>query len=82
MRAAAIFLRGAVALSVAILAAGVVLRADGVLRAGIMTIVLTPLALLLIVGYRFTRERDWSFAAISIGVLFLLGVSLILAMYW
>jgi uncharacterized membrane protein len=47
--------------------------------AGLAILVLTPLSRIIVLAAFFTRRREWSFAAISFGVLLLLIVSAILA---
>lgn len=48
-------------------------------HAGLAILVLTPLSRVIVLAAFFTRRREWSFAAISFGVLLLLVVSAILA---
>jgi uncharacterized membrane protein len=62
-----------------LLLAGLLLNATKVLQAGLITLIATPVAVLLLVTAGFFRKRDHSFALISIGVLFLMVVSLVLA---
>lgn len=58
-----------------------ILRGDPVatINAGLLVLMLTPLARVIVVTIEFVRNREYSFAMISIGVLLLLTMSVILA---
>lgn len=79
MKPAAVVSRGGMVVSCLLLVAGLILNATKVLQAGLIALIATPLAVLLLVTAGFLRKRDHSFALISIGVLFLMVVSLLLA---
>lgn len=80
MNVAASVLRIGVTLSCALLAAGLILGTAQVVNAGLVVLMLTPAARVAVVTHLFVRRREWTFAGISIGVLLLIGVSLLLAM--
>jgi uncharacterized membrane protein len=46
-------------------------------RAGVLLMLATPVARVLVAGVLFLRERDWKFGAISFGVLAILFLSAI-----
>lgn len=72
-------LRGGVLIASILMAAGVLSGVPRLAMAGLVVLVLTPLARVVLLTKIFARERDWPFAAISFGVLLLLIVSMILA---
>jgi uncharacterized membrane protein len=74
-----IALRAWLYLSCALMVCGLVAQSDGLLRAGLMALTAMPLALLVVVTVSFVRERDGTFATISMGVLLLLVLSLTFA---
>jgi uncharacterized membrane protein len=45
---------------------------------GLLVLMITPLARIVVLAYEFLREHDYSFAMISLGVLLLLVLSFIL----
>ena len=59
------------ALSTALLLVGLVLGLDTALRAGIVLLMLTPVARVVVVTVGLALERDWLFTLVS---LFVLGV--------
>ncbi len=80
MNAAGTVLRIGVTLSCALLTAGLLMNAVPIVNAGLLILIVTPLLRVLVVTRLFVANREWAFTAISIGVLFLIGVSLILAL--
>lgn len=58
-----------------------ILRGDPVatINTGLLVLMLTPLARVIVVTIEFVRDREYSFAMISIGVLLLLTMSVIIA---
>jgi uncharacterized membrane protein len=71
-------MRVGVVLACALLAIGL-FSDPRLVYAGLAVLVLTPLSRIIVLTAFFTRGREWSFAAISFGVLLLLVVSAILA---
>lgn len=71
-------MRGGVLIACILLAAGLVFDVR-LIQAGLLILVLTPLVRVIVLTRVFARERDWPFAAISIGVILLLLLSAILA---
>jgi len=75
-RSVAFVLRGGVALSTACFAAGVVLAlagsgslADRLLQVGIVRLLATPVARVLVSVIEYAQERDWLFTALTLIVL-------------
>jgi len=64
-------LKGGLALSTLLLLSGLLLGASGPLRWGILLLMLTPVARVLVVAVGLALERDWVFTLIC---LFVLGV--------
>jgi uncharacterized membrane protein len=56
-----------------VLAAGLLLGAERALSAGLMLLILTPVARVLAVAFGFAYARDWVFAALSFAVLAVLA---------
>lgn len=67
-------------ISVAMLAAGLLLQHVPTATAGLLVMIATPLARVVLLVRAFAKERDWPFVALSISVILLLGASLMLAM--
>ena len=66
-------LKAGLALSTVLLVAGLVLGSPGALRAGILLLMLTPVARVLVVTVGLALERDWTFALVSLFVLAVLA---------
>lgn len=71
-----------VVLSFLLLSAGLIvfflpsgIPATPLFEAGLITLMATPLARLVVLGIEFVRRREYAFALIALGVVFLLGVS-------
>ena len=47
---------------------------------GILVLMATPVARLMVLTIEFAKSREFAFAAIAIGVLFLLGVSVVIGL--
>lgn len=47
---------------------------------GILVLMATPLARLVVLTIEFAKSREYAFAAIAIGVLFLLGLSVVIGL--
>lgn len=73
-------MRVGVMISFTLLAAGLLLQHLPTATAGLVVMMATPLARVLLLIRAFAIERDWAFVALSISVILLLGVSLLLAM--
>lgn len=71
-------MRGGVFVASVLLALGLLID-ERLIQAGLVILVLTPLVRVVVLTRVFAREKDWPFAAISIGVILLLLVSAILA---
>ncbi len=67
------------ALSTLLLVAGLVLGLDGALRAGIVLLMLTPVARVAVVTGGLAVERDWLFTLVSLFVLAVLAAGIWLA---
>lgn len=52
--------------------------AAAMVHLGLLVMMITPLARLVVLAYEFARQRDYSFAFISVGVLLLLIASFVL----
>jgi uncharacterized membrane protein len=87
-RSIALVLRGGVLVSSSCLAAGLVLTltgiaggaADGFLRIGILVLLATPVARVLISTIEYAAARDWRFAALTAIVLLELMASVVAAL--
>ena len=73
-----VVLMGGLAVSAVLLVAGVALDREVLLRWGILVLMATPVARVVVVTIGMLRERDWLFAAISVWILSVLGSSI----YW
>jgi len=67
------------ALSTCLLVVGLVLGLDGALRAGIVLLMLTPVARVAVVTGGLAVERDWLFTLVSLFVLAVLAAGIWLA---
>ena len=65
--------------SSALLAAGLLAGRPGLLSAGIVLLMLTPVARVVVVTIDLLRQRDWAFAATSLWILGVLLFSLYVA---
>jgi uncharacterized membrane protein len=74
-----VVLMGGLAVSAAFLVAGLALGRAEFLRWGILVLMTTPVARVVVVTIGMLRERDWLFAAVSIWILFVLGSSVFVA---
>lgn len=72
-------LAGGLAISSALLALGLLLSRPGLLTAGIVLLLLTPVARVVVVTIDLVRRRDWVFAATSAWILGVLLFSLFVA---
>jgi uncharacterized membrane protein len=63
----------------ALLLAGLVLDRAVLLKWGILILMTTPVARVVVVTVGLLRERDWLFAAVSLWILSVLGSSLYIA---
>jgi Protein of unknown function (DUF1634) len=72
-------LTGGLAISSALLLAGLLLARPGLLTAGIVLLLLTPVARVVVVTIDLVRRRDWVFAATSAWILGVLLFSLFVA---
>jgi uncharacterized membrane protein len=68
-------LTGGLAVSAMLLLAGLVRGEGSTLHAGIVLLILTPVARVLAVTVGFLHARDWAFAALSLAVLGVLASS-------
>lgn len=75
-RAIEVVLTAGLLLSAALLLGGLASEHAGLLRAGIVLLMLTPVARALIVTVALLLERDWLFALISLWILGVLASSL------
>lgn len=66
-------------LSTALLLTGLLLGADTPLRWGIVLLMFTPVARVIVVAVGLIHERDWLFAALSLFVLGVLASGMIIA---
>jgi uncharacterized membrane protein len=62
-------LKAGLAFSTLLLVIGIVMGSDGVLRWGILLLMLTPVARVAVVTLGLAFERDWTFALVSAFVL-------------
>lgn len=82
-------LRSGLALSVAVLAVGLGLElshvapavSDRILRAGLVVLMATPVARVSAAAMEYAVERDWTFLAVTLGVLGVLVTSVLAALY-
>jgi uncharacterized membrane protein len=72
-------LTGGLAISSALLLFGLLLSRPGLLTAGIVLLLLTPVARVVVVTIDLLRRRDWVFAATSAWILGVLLFSLFVA---
>ena len=72
-------LTGGLAISSALLFAGLLLARPGLLTAGIVLLLMTPVARVVVVTIDLVRRRDWVFAATSAWILGVLLFSLFVA---
>jgi uncharacterized membrane protein len=68
-------LMGGLLASAALLVGGLVLERAALLRWGILVLMATPVARVVVVTVGLLRERDWLFAAVSLWILAVLGSS-------
>lgn len=68
-----IALTGGLVLSTTLLVVGLVMGTAGPLRWGIILLMLTPVARVAVVTVGLALERDWTFTAVSLFVLAILG---------
>jgi uncharacterized membrane protein len=73
-------LMGGLAVSAALLVAGLALDRTVLLHWGILVLMATPVARALVVAVEMLREQDWLFAAVSLWILAVLGASVYLAL--
>ena len=74
-----VVLMGGLAVSAAFLVAGLSLGRADFLRWGILVLMTTPVARVVVVTIGMLRERDWLFAAVSLWILAVLGSSVYVA---
>lgn len=74
-----VVLMGGLAVSAALLVAGLALGRADFLRWGILVLMTTPVARVVVVTIGMLRERDWLFAAVSLWILAVLGSSVYVA---
>jgi uncharacterized membrane protein len=74
-RALETVLTAGLALSAALLLAGLAWDAERTLHAGIVLLILTPVARVVAVAVGFLHARDWAFAVLSLAVLGVLASS-------
>lgn len=74
-----VVLMGGLLIAAALLVSGLALDRDAVLKWGILVLMMTPVARVVVVTIGMLRERDWLFAAISLWILFVLASSLYVA---
>ena len=67
---------GALAVAGPLLLAGLVLDAPGLLDAGVLVVMTTPVAGIVIVAAAMVKARDWTYAAVALAVIAILGSSL------
>ncbi len=71
-----------VLLSGTLLVVGLLTGTPGTLRAGLVTLMLTPVARVVVVALGLLAERDWLFALLALWILGVLLSSLRLARLW
>jgi len=74
-----VVLMGGLAVSAALLVAGLALGRADFLSWGILVLMTTPVARVVVVTIGMLRERDWLFAAVSLWILAVLGSSVYVA---
>ena len=74
-RALEAVLTAGIAASASLLLAGLALDGERTLRAGIVLLILTPVARVVAVAVGFLFARDWAFAVLSLAVLGVLASS-------
>jgi uncharacterized membrane protein len=74
-----VVLMGGLAVSAALLVAGLALGRADLLRWGILVLMTTPVARVVVVTIGMLRERDWLFAAVSLWILAVLASSVYVA---
>lgn len=80
-------LRAGAVLSTALMTIGLVLKlagtdaaaGDGPLRIGLIILMATPVANVIVSGLEYATERDWKFVLLTVVVLLILSGSLVLA---
>ena len=65
--------------SLALLVSGLAAGSEAALRWGVIILMLTPVARVLILTVGLLHERDWTFAAVSLFVLCVLAAGILLA---
>ena len=66
----------ALAIAAPLLLAGLLTRSSGLLEAGVLTVMVTPLVGLVILAAALALARDWPFTGVALLVLAILGSSL------
>jgi uncharacterized membrane protein len=74
-------LKVGLALSTGLLLVGLVLGAPGLLRGGILLLMMTPVARVAVVTVGLALERDWTFTLVSLFVLAILGSGIWVAVH-
>jgi uncharacterized membrane protein len=74
-------LKVGLALSTALLLVGLVLGSPGLLRGGILLLMMTPVARVAVVTVGLALERDWAFTLVSLFVLAILGSGIWVAVH-
>lgn len=74
-----VVLMGGLAVSASLLVAGLALDRTTLLRWGILVLMTTPVARVVVVTIGMLRERDWLFAAVSLWILGVLASSVYVA---
>jgi uncharacterized membrane protein len=72
-------LKGGLAVSTTLLVAGLLSGLDGPLRWGVLLLMLTPVARVLVVTVALAVERDWTFTVVSLFVLGVLASGVVVA---
>ncbi len=74
-------LKVGLALSTGLLLVGLVLGAPGLLRGGILLLMITPVARVVVVTVGLALERDWTFTLVSLFVLAILASGIWVAVH-
>jgi uncharacterized membrane protein len=74
-------LKVGLALSTGLLLVGLVLGAPGLLRGGILLLMMTPVARVAVVTVGLALERDWTFTLVSLFVLAILASGIWVAVH-
>jgi uncharacterized membrane protein len=74
-------LKVGLALSTGLLLVGLVLGAPGMLRGGILLLMMTPVARVAVVTVGLALERDWTFTVVSLFVLAILASGIWVAVH-